>query len=137
MNYIINVNMGNNNSRFIETGKKLEDAIRFNVARVTFDGDVSKDLEKVRPEIEKINYSIFWTVERVVDPYSGSITETHFETPRIPPYGASNRMGSVATNFNSHSTLKTIVLVKPLGELKQVPKIDWEQLVESKDKIKN
>jgi hypothetical protein len=125
--------MGNTNSRFIEVGRKLEDAIRFNVSRVTFDGDVSKELEKVRPEIEKVNYSIYWTVERILDPFSGTITETHFNTPSINGYG--NR-GNVLTNHNSQTTLKTIVLLKPLGELKQIPKIDWVRIAENEQEDK-
>ena len=136
--------MGNGNSKTIEVGRKIEDAIRFDIKRVEFDGDVSSYLDKVKPEIEKINHSIFWTTERIERPGSGTFTETHHSNPRydrgdnhdmlsstsIPTLFNPPISGSRTAVYSNASDLKTIVLIKPLEQLKPVVKINWEEAIE-------
>lgn len=121
--------MGNNHSKTIEVGRKLEDAIRFGVERVEFDGDVSTSLDKVRPEIEKIDHSIFWTTERSVDPFSGTLTESQYQYPES---SILSRNAIKTMNYQSNDRLKTVVIIKPVGQLKPVKKINWDAVVEGK-----
>lgn len=127
--------MGNGNSKTIEVGRKIEDAIRFKLDRVEFDGDVGSHLEKIKDEIEKTGHSIFWNTERIVDPFSGTLTETQYGSPfHSRPEENSPYLNSASKTamYASSSQLKTIVLIKPTKELQEVPKINWESILNKK-----
>ena len=121
--------MGNGNSKTIEIGQKVEDAIRFNVGRLEFEGDVSEHLEKVRPEIERASYGIFWTTTRENNPTAGTVTETQYQYPEESIF---SRNAIRTTNFHMSSDEKTVVIIKPIDQLKEFPKIDWQAVLENK-----
>ena len=156
--------MGNGSSKTISVGKKIEDAIKFGIDTVEFDGDVSSSLEKVKPEIEKTTgYSCFWMVKSTVDPFSGSLTESDYtnvrssltqphlrssnmlhnngvksplneETNQIEERSSSNMLynnGIRTTNYVAGTVQKTVVNIRQLKDLKEIPKIDWETAVPS------
>jgi hypothetical protein len=125
--------MGSSHSKNVLVGKKIEDAIRFGIDVVEFDGDVSSSLDKVKPEIEKsTGYSYFWSVKRTIDPFSGTFTETDYSLGGVKnaePAMQSNLLynkGMKTTNFASDTVQRTVVEIRQMKDLKDIPKIDWE-----------
>jgi len=127
--------MGNNSSKTIEVGKQIENAIRFGMERIEFEGDVTQHLEKVKPTIESIDHSIFWTTCRIPDPYSGTVTESNLSNSGMYGSTAQDRLlamadGTKFVNYSAGEHVKTVVTIMPSKQLKNIPNVSWEKIVQ-------
>ena len=113
LKWALDVLRGHTADRVVIVGTTIENAIRFKRLFVEFDGDVCFALEKIKPEIEKINYSLFWTVHTKCYPDVHTTSDN-----KAVPYT------HVLARAQTH------VHIRPTSELEPTPRINWAAVVE-------
>lgn len=127
--------MGNTQSHTVMLADRIESAIQFGKKKVIFqEQGLHEELNKLKPHFKNLGYGIFWEekhvkdgIQMVSDSYNGlSVDDPIYPAPiQITPCTTESKMFE-------RTRIETIVEVKPIKDLVNVKKIDWDCVLSGK-----